>query len=169
VTEDEIEGIEGYDHNEIYPSENVKKASSVRKILSLVVLALLVATIILFIVAAIVNINGINVTQNPRALVLPFVFVAVYALLTIKKKEKSTTKKDLLDIISEIPNEIIPIKTILDTYAPDHNNDAYTEKEITARVIDLLWEGRLLTHKYIIDQKCLVRLETKNAPITESV
>jgi len=159
--------IEEYAYNEIFPSEAVKPTFSVRKILSLIVLTLLVAIIILFIIAAITNIKALNVSTNPRALVLPFAFVGIYALLSIKKKERSDTKNELEKIIDAIPDETIPLKTILDKYKPNHNNDEYTEKEIIARIIDLLWEGRIQTHKYIIDQKCLVRI--KNAPVTESV
>ena len=155
----EGEGIEGYNHNEIYPSKDVKTVSLTKRVLSLIVLILLALIIVSLVVATILNSKALSIIRNPRIIILPVSFALIYFALTFKRKSKTKMKKELADIIAGMTQEKITIKDILDVCVPDHDGDRYVKKEITKLVIDVLWDGLIQTHKYIIDQECLVRID----------
>jgi len=141
---------------------------SLKKIFSLILLILLLVSVILFAIGTIMSLGNLSIVTNPRVIIVPIVFAAVYFLLMIKRKEKSIEKKELLDIIQSIPDEEISIQKIAKRYMPNHKfgedkeKDNYIKKEVKTQIIDLLWEGHLQTHKYVIDKKSLVRIESKN-------
>lgn len=166
MEQDEQVNEHDYDYNEIHNAEEeeIPPKYPIRRILSYVVLLATMGIMLLVVIFTIMGEGAMNAINNPRFLSLPAVLAVAYIGLTLKSNRKTFLKGELIEIISEIPDNEIPIQSIVQKFLAKHptKDDKLLEKELTDRIIDLLWEGKLPNLKYIIDKKILVRVEITN-------
>jgi len=170
-----------YNHNEIHNAEvgDVEARFTVRRVISLVVLAalvLIVGYMLISILIGTANIDaGLNVLKSPRALFAPFLLGLIYVSLVWKSSDKAAARNVIVEIIENISDAEISIITLAEKYYKDEYNPddkaktKFLIKEITGFVIDLLWKGRLPGWKYVVDGKVLVRIVDKEPPSLDNV
>ena len=160
--------IPEYDRDVIFNAKDdeVVVPAKWRKPVSYVLLFVLLATVGTMVVVTIIGNNAMSTVRNPRTLLFPmglgFAYFGVVMKSGLKAKARDTVAL-IVDKIHATGQSEIPIIQIAEIYLAEYEEEKdttldWTEKYVTDRTIDLLWDGRLSGWKYVISAKKLARM-----------